>query len=163
MIFGMKTLFSIVALALCVSTPVFAQQPYAPAETSAITTADGSCHYNDGKPHTVSECRRDLAEGKAKQERDGTAPPDRYNCWTEATGYMLAASYRDSGFSPQSAVGYLKAAMLQRKPTPPDRWLKKTINMVYFDNSFQGVGSNAMFTAVLQDCLHPDSGYKPLK
>lgn len=45
----------------------------------------------------------------------------------------------------------------------PARGIKKVVNLVYFDNRFQGIGSNSLFTAILQICLHPDSEYKPLK
>ncbi|VWC89831.1 hypothetical protein BLA17378_04491 [Burkholderia aenigmatica] len=80
------------------------------------------------------------------------------NCMLEAEVFKDAASMRDGGLSPQQA--YSSLSVLQGTPKQS---VKHIINLVYFDERFQGVGGKALYDQVYDICLYPKGHYTPLE
>jgi len=85
-------------------------------------------------------------------------------CTSEAYAYSQAVAFRNAGYFPAQAFGYIKGGLANSKlPMLPDAGIKKAINLVYFDNRMQGIGSAAMMSGVRNICMHPDLRFKPMQ
>jgi hypothetical protein len=84
-------------------------------------------------------------------------PQQQKACTIEAQAFQFAASYRDSGLSPQQTLSAMSATK-----DVPQKALKGLINTVYFDSNFQGAGGEPLFNQVYQACLYPNGRFQPL-
>jgi hypothetical protein len=82
------------------------------------------------------------------------------NCAAAGVVYQTAASMRDSGMSPQQALGALRPF---EKNGVPEENLKKMINTVYFDPAFTNAGGEELRAQMTAFCANPNGGWKPLK
>lgn len=81
-------------------------------------------------------------------------------CITEAAAISTAASYRDTGRSPQDAFSTMKDNYTHDGVSV--EWVKATINAVYFDPELRGARGDVLRRQYLEECANPSSGYRPL-
>lgn len=107
---------------------------------------------------TILICTALLAPIGAQAQTPPFTPAQQKNCVIEAQAFQYAASYRDSGLSPQQTLGSMSASK-----DVPQKSLKGIINTVYFDSNFVGAGGQPLFNQVYEACLYPKGRYQPLK
>lgn len=82
-------------------------------------------------------------------------------CITEATAISTAASYRDTGRSPQDAFSTMKDSYAHDGVSI--EWVKATINAVYFDPELRGARGDVLRRQYLDECANPRDGFRPLE
>jgi hypothetical protein len=98
----------------------------------------------------------------APQKAQSSASPEQermHECAMEGLVFSMAASFRDSKWPPQYAFDYLHKA---KYDGINDSFLKKAINLVYFDGNFSGAGGSALSQQITEECIKP-TNWKPLK
>lgn len=103
-------------------------------------------------------CAALLAPLAAHAQAFPFTPAQQKSCLLEAQVFQYAASYRDSGMSPQQAFGNISAMQ-----GVPKQSAKGIINTVYFDSNFTGTGGQALFNQIYEACLYPKGRYQPLQ
>jgi hypothetical protein len=83
-------------------------------------------------------------------------------CTREAAAFHFAAMYRDMGLSPQETLERMQIPPSKTEGFPPDV-IKGIINTVYFDPDAARVPAGSMFTIVMNECLHPQKVFTPLR
>lgn len=82
-------------------------------------------------------------------------------CTDSASAFSFAATFRDTGISPQETLTRMKAPSLRRGF--PDGALKEIINLVYFDPDLSRWPASRIFSAVSRDCMFPQQQFAPLQ
>ncbi|MEK7916617.1 hypothetical protein AAB988_29565 [Burkholderia contaminans] len=82
-------------------------------------------------------------------------------CTDSASAFSFAATFRDTGISPQETLARMKAPAFRRGF--PDAALKEIINMVYFDPDLSRWSASRIYSAVSHDCLAPRQQFAPLQ
>ncbi|MCA7962524.1 hypothetical protein LGM54_06100 [Burkholderia cenocepacia] len=82
-------------------------------------------------------------------------------CTDTASAFSFAATFRDTGISPQETLTRMKAPAFRRGF--PDAALKEVINMVYFDPDLSRWPAGRVYSAVAHDCLAPRQQFAPLE
>ncbi len=81
-------------------------------------------------------------------------------CMLKGAIFKQAAHMRDTGASPQFTLSSLSSFQSDGFSL---RFLKETINLVFFDPAFINAGGDALQQQVADACLHPNGRYRPLK
>jgi hypothetical protein len=92
------------------------------------------------------------AEVTAEQQRE-------HQCGIEGLVFQMAATWRDSNFTPQYAYDYLRKA----KYGVDDAFIKRAVNLVYFDDKFAGVPGSVMNQTITQSCINPPKQWQPVQ
>lgn len=82
-----------------------------------------------------------------------------HECAMKGLTFQMAATWRDSRFSPQQAFDYIRNANYG----VDDEFIKRAVNLVYFDDKFSGVPGEAMNQAITQACISPPPQWKPVQ
>jgi hypothetical protein len=82
------------------------------------------------------------------------------DCARKAEVFEIAAANRDGNISPQDTFSSFKRA---NYVGVTDDFLKRAINLVFFDPSFHNSRGQSLMLQMLQVCEHPDGRWKPLK
>ncbi|WP_186263323.1 hypothetical protein [Burkholderia gladioli] len=95
-------------------------------------------------------------------QASGTLPDEQISsCTTSATVFSFAATFRDTGVSPQQNLQQLKMPQFRRGM--PEGALKEIINAVYFDPDLSQMPAREVYSAVVNSCMFPPKQYTPLK
>ncbi|MBC3870303.1 hypothetical protein [Undibacterium oligocarboniphilum] len=81
-------------------------------------------------------------------------------CIYKSAVISIAIAERNSGMSPQEALPPLKRFA---KDGLSLDWIKKAINLVYFNSAFTNANGEVAGNQVYNQCMRPDFEYKPLK
>lgn len=108
---------------------------------------------------TILLCAAFLASisAHAQEER---SQDRQLKCYREGSIFQQAASQRDINLSPQQTFSILKNEKL---PGIDEAFIKKAINLVYFNQGFANAGGQALMMQVAQQCMDPNSGFRPLQ
>ncbi|VWD20499.1 hypothetical protein [Burkholderia contaminans] len=82
-------------------------------------------------------------------------------CTDTASAFSFAATFRDTGISPQETLARMKMPAFRRGF--PDAALKEVINMVYFDPDLSRWPAASVYSAVARDCMMPRQQFAPLE
>ncbi|MBU9228228.1 hypothetical protein [Burkholderia multivorans] len=82
-------------------------------------------------------------------------------CTDTASAFSFAATFRDTGISPQETLTRMKAPAFRRGF--PEGALKEIINLVYFDPDLSRWPADRVYSAVAQDCMAPQKQFAPLQ
>jgi hypothetical protein len=85
------------------------------------------------------------AEVTADQQR-------MHECGMEGLVFQMAATFRDSGWSAQYSYDYLRKA---RYDGVDDAFIKKAVNLVFFDEHFAYARGAMLAQQVIQACYQP--------
>lgn len=80
-------------------------------------------------------------------------------CGMKGLVFQMAATFRDSGFSPQYSFDYLHRA---KYDGVDDAFIKKAVNLVYFDEHFADARGPVLAQQIIQACFHPNQ-WKPVQ
>jgi hypothetical protein len=92
------------------------------------------------------------AEASADQQR-------LHECGMKGLAFQMAATFRDSGFSPQYSADYLRRA---KYDGTDDAFIKKAVNLVYFDDHFTDARGPVLAQQITQACFRPNH-WKPVE
>lgn len=82
-------------------------------------------------------------------------------CTASASAFSFAATFRDTGISPQDTLIRMKAPAFRRGF--PDGALKEIINLVYFDPDLSHWPPNRIYSMLVRDCMLPKKQFSPLQ
>ncbi|KWF29891.1 hypothetical protein [Burkholderia pseudomultivorans] len=82
-------------------------------------------------------------------------------CTDSASVFSFAATFRDTGISPQDTFARMKAPAFRR--SVPDDALKEIINLVYFDPDLSRWPASHIYAVVSRECLLPRRAAAPLQ
>ncbi|MGU7839418.1 hypothetical protein ACV22V_08125 [Burkholderia sp. AW33-5] len=82
-------------------------------------------------------------------------------CTDSASAFSFAATFRDTGISPQETLTRMKAPAFRRGL--PDGALKEVINLVYFDPDLSRWRPDRIYAVVSRDCMFPKQHLEPLR
>ncbi|WP_175785531.1 hypothetical protein [Burkholderia ambifaria] len=82
-------------------------------------------------------------------------------CTDSASAFSFAATFRDTGISPQDTLTRMKAPAFRRGF--PDGALKEIINMVYFDPDLSRWPPSRIYSALVNDCMFPKKQFAPFR
>ncbi|MCM2546167.1 hypothetical protein ACVCII_04175 [Burkholderia glumae] len=95
-------------------------------------------------------------------QASGALPDEQIsNCTTSATVFSFAATFRDTGVSPQQNLQQMRMPQFRRGM--PEGALKEIINAVYFDPDLSRMSAREVYSAVVNSCMFPPKQYTPLK
>ncbi|MBR8201669.1 hypothetical protein [Burkholderia vietnamiensis] len=80
-------------------------------------------------------------------------------CTDSASVFSFAATFRDTGISPQETLTRMKAPAFRRGF--PDGALKEIINLVYFDPDLARWPAGRIYAVVSRDCMLPRQTVTP--
>ncbi|MCA8335207.1 hypothetical protein LGM81_05560 [Burkholderia multivorans] len=73
-----------------------------------------------------------------------------FECSIVASMYNYAASYRDTGISPQDTSAKIKDMFPSRQ-----KFLKGVVNQVYFDPDVSQLSAHEIVSSVMHECINP--------
>jgi hypothetical protein len=82
-----------------------------------------------------------------------------HECGMKGLAFQMAATFRDSGFSPQYSADYLRRA---KYDGADDAFIKKAVNLVYFDDRFADARGAVLAQQITQACFRPKQ-WKPVE
>lgn len=88
---------------------------------------------------------------------------DRITCMMEGQVFKTAASYRDQGMSPTQALAAVSGYERIQSGSVTPEFVKKAINLVYFDGGFAAAGGDALSQQMAEACMYPNGRYQPLQ
>ena len=92
----------------------------------------------------------------------GAQHPERHGmheCAMKGLTFQMAAVWRDSGRSPQYALDYIQKAHYGMD----DAFIKRAVNLVYFDDRFAGITGNVLSQAITRSCISPPPQWVPVE
>jgi hypothetical protein len=82
-----------------------------------------------------------------------------HECAMKGLTFQMAAVWRDSGRSPQYAFDYIQKAHYGMD----DAFIKRAVNLVYFDDRFAGIPPAALEGSITQACIFPPRQWNPVQ
>ncbi|MBR8025206.1 hypothetical protein KDX27_40610 [Burkholderia cenocepacia] len=82
-------------------------------------------------------------------------------CTDSASAFSFAATFRDTGISPQDTLTRMKAPAFRRGF--PDGALKEIINLIYFDPDLSRWPPSRIYSVLVRDCMFPKRQFAPLQ
>ncbi|MCA8335240.1 hypothetical protein LGM81_05730 [Burkholderia multivorans] len=82
-------------------------------------------------------------------------------CTDSASAFSFAATFRDTGISPQDTLVRMKAPAFRRGF--PDGALKEIINLVYFDPDLSRWPPHRIYSVLVNECMFPKKQFTPLQ
>ncbi|SAJ96631.1 hypothetical protein UA18_03464 [Burkholderia multivorans] len=82
-------------------------------------------------------------------------------CTDTASAFSFAATFRDTGISPQETLTRMKAPAFRRGF--PEGALKEIINLVYFNPDLSRWPAGRIYAVVSRDCMLPRQTAVPLR
>lgn len=94
------------------------------------------------------------------------APSDQqrlHECGMKGLVFQMAATWRDTGWSPQKAYDYLARERAHGQYAGvDDGFIKKAVNLVYFDDHFADARGPVLAQQITQSCFRPNQ-WKPVE
>jgi hypothetical protein len=93
------------------------------------------------------------------------SPKDIEQCSQKADIFTSAAQARDTGEPPQDFYNFKVQSFnaMHDKDGLTIEFIKKAVNLVYFDPQFSQAGGQALYNQALEACLHPRGRYQPVQ
>ena len=82
-------------------------------------------------------------------------------CTNEAVVFNFAATFRDTGMSPQQALASMRAQPSMLRGFSDDL-VKNIVDVVYFDPDASRIPHGQMYSAIVRSCMFPPKTYQPL-
>jgi len=83
-----------------------------------------------------------------------------HDCMFRSLVINNALQWRDNGLTPQDTFARTKNAF---GADVDEAFMKKAINLVYFDQRFAIPASDELQSQLFMECLHPTPAFQPLK